>query len=204
MKAGAATVYVVDDDASVRKGLARLLRSHGLGVETFADPREFLKVRLREGPACLVLDVMMPELGGLEVQDELNAMSSRIPIVFITGHGTIPTSVQALKQGAVDFIEKPFEDEILLASIREGFRRHSAILTYDLEHGEAQQRFSRLTPRERDVMELVVKGLPNKQIADLLDIAEKTVKVHRSRVMTKMEAGSLAELVRMAERSDLR
>jgi RNA polymerase sigma factor (sigma-70 family) len=196
-------VYVVDDDPSMRKGIARLLRSHGIGAETFSDPREFLKARHHKGPSCMVLDVMMPELNGLEVQAELNAAASRIPIIFITGHGTVPTSVRALKEGAVDFIEKPFEEERLLSAIHAAHRRHTAILADEEENKGANIAFATLTPREREVMALVVEGCPNKEIADRLQIAEKTVKVHRGRVMEKMDADSLAALVRMAERAKL-
>jgi FixJ family two-component response regulator len=203
MKGSGPMVYVVDDDPSLRSGIERLLRSHSMRVSTFSDPREFLQLQHDQGPACLVLDVMMPELNGLEVQAELNEAASHIPIIFITGHGTVPISVRALKEGAVDFIEKPFEEEHILSAIRAAHRRHTAILADEKENEGANVAYATLTPREREVMALVVKGCPNKEIADLLLIAEKTVKVHRGRVMQKMDAESLAALVRMAERAEL-
>ncbi|MCP4676200.1 MAG: response regulator transcription factor [Deltaproteobacteria bacterium] len=203
MKTRQPIVYVVDDDASMRNGLSRLLRSARMQVETFEDPRVFLNQKCSEGPACLLLDMMMPGLSGLDVQAELKAISSRIPIIFITGHGTVPTSVQALKEGAVDFMEKPFEDETLLTAVRRALSRHLDELAHDEENSDARQNFATLTSREQEVMALTVKGFRNKEIANLLKIAEKTVKVHRGRVMDKMMADSLADLVRTAERAGL-
>ncbi len=203
MKSSKPVIYVVDDDASMRKALNRLLSSVGFKTRLFADPAVFLKERSGTGPQCLILDIMMPGLSGLDVQAELKSISSSIPIVFITGHGTVPTSVRALKEGAVDFLEKPFEDEALLAAIRQALSRHREILADDEENAEARQNFATLTSREQEVMALTVKGLLNKEIGNLLDIAEKTVKVHRGRVMKKMQADSLADLVLMVERAAL-
>jgi FixJ family two-component response regulator len=192
-------VCVVDDDACVRKHLAHLLRSAGYRAETFATAGDFLDHRrVDESPDCLVLAVDLPDLGGLELQRELLDSPNPIPIVFITCHGDIPTSVKAMKAGAVDFLLKPFHDEELLEAVREasacGKRNHAEFN----ERGAIQQHFARLTARERDVMSLVVRGLPNKQIGSELGIGEKTVKVHRGRVMSKMQVRSLAELVRAA------
>ncbi|MCP4677595.1 MAG: response regulator transcription factor [Deltaproteobacteria bacterium] len=203
MKATQPIVYVVDDDASVRKGLSRLLRSAGRRVITFEDPNVFLETERDKGPACLVLDMMLPGLTGLDVQAKLKPMSSHLPIIFITGHGTVPASVQALKEGAADFLEKPFDDDVLLAAIDTALKNHMNVLADDHEIEEARKNHATLTSREREVMTLTVKGLRNKEIADLLEIAEKTVKVHRGRVMQKMRADSLADLVRTAERSSL-
>ncbi len=203
MKATQPIVYVVDDDASVRKGLSRLLRSVGRRVLTFEDPNVFLETERDKGPACLILDMMLPGLTGLDVQAKLKPMSSHLPIIFITGHGTVPASVQALKQGAADFLEKPFDDDVLLAAIDAALKKHMNVLADDHEIEEARKNYATLTSREREVMALTVKGLRNKEIADLLEIAEKTVKVHRGRVMQKMQADSLADLVRTAERSAL-
>jgi FixJ family two-component response regulator len=196
------TVFLVDDDASVRKALTRLVRSAGYDAEPFASARDFLdNSRLgARGAACLVLDVRMPGLSGLELQHELQAANAVLPIIFITGHGDIPMSVKAMKDGAVDFLPKPVKDKVLLDAIKRALARadHECVQRAELE--DIQRRVESLTSREREVMDLVVRGLLNKQVAFELGTVEKTVKVHRARVMAKMEAQSLADLVRMAER----
>jgi FixJ family two-component response regulator len=193
------TVFVVDDDWSVRKSLARLLRSAGYHAETFATAVEFLDHRrVRDTPGCLVLDVQLPGLNGLELQRELLDSSSPIPIIFITGHGDIPMSVMAMKAGAVDFLSKPFSDRALLDAIGEAIASGRRKRAEYAERDAIQERYERLTAREREVMAQVVRGLPNKQIASKLGIGEKTIKVHRGRVMSKMQVRSVAELVRAA------
>jgi FixJ family two-component response regulator len=193
------TVFVVDDDPSVRKSLARLLRSAGYAAETFATAAEFLDRRRTLGAwGCLVLDVQMPGQSGLELQRELCQSPEPIPIVFITGHGDIPTSVAAMKAGAVSFLSKPLDGADLLEAVREaGVRARQQQAEYARRHA-IEKRYELLTARERQVLALVALGLPNKQIASELGIGEKTIKVHRSRVMSKMEVRSLADLVRMA------
>jgi FixJ family two-component response regulator len=192
-------VFVVDDDPSVRKSLARLLRSAGYPVACFATAAEFLEYRSAHGsPGCLVLDFQMPGLSGLELQQELLGSPDTIPIVFITGHGDIPTSVTAMKAGAVDFLSKPFQDEDLLAAISEAIAGGRRQQIECAERDAVRERYEDLTARERQVMALVVRGLPNKRIAAELGIGEKTIKVHRGRVMTKMQVHSLADLVRAA------
>lgn len=194
------TVYVVDDDASVRKSFGRLLRTAGYRVETFASADEFLSHPLSIEPGCLLLDLKMPGRTGLELQEALVAARKAIPIIFVTGHGDVSTSVRAMKGGAVDFLTKPYSAEDLLEAVERAMakdkrdRRERAQLT-DLE-----SRARALTPREAEVLRLVVRGLLNKQVAAELGISEKTVKVHRARVMQKMRADSMADLVRMAGR----
>jgi FixJ family two-component response regulator len=202
MMTDARTVFLVDDDASVRRALTRLIKSAGYVVEAFASAREFLDYwgGRDEGPACLVLDVRMPGLSGLDLQHELKAANALVPIIFITGHGDIPMGVKAMKDGAVDFLPKPVNDKDLLRSIEQGLARASHDYAERLELEDVQRRLETLTPREREVMALVVRGLLNKQIAFELGTVEKTVKVHRAHVMKKMEVQSLAELVRIAER----
>ncbi len=196
-----ATVFLVDDEHSVRKALARLLRSAGCRVQAFASAREFLDgVRDVEAPACLVLDVQMPEMTGLDLQRELQAAHAGLPIIFLTGHGDIPLSVQAMKGGAVDFLTKPVQDTDLLGAIEFALDRARRDRAERAERAAARQRLDSLTPREREVMALVVAGRRNKEIAHELGTSEKTIKVHRARVMAKMDARSLAGLVRLAGR----
>ena len=199
MRTAAATVFVVDDDASILRAMTRLFKSEGLAVETFPSPREFLERPPHDGPGCLVLDLQMPELDGLEVQRALAEAGRDLPIVFVSGHGNVPASVEAMKAGALDFLTKPFQDERLLAVIRGGIALSTARRAERAELRSLQDRIGSLTPREREVFRCVVQGLPNKKIAGLLGTAEKTVKVHRARVMEKMKAASLADLVRMSE-----
>jgi FixJ family two-component response regulator len=194
-----AIVYVVDDDAGVRKALSRLIRSVGLEVVALPSAQEFLDTPPPGRPACLVLDVRLPGLGGLDLQSRLGQGQQSLPIVFISGHGNVPTSVRAMKGGAVDFLQKPFEDEDLLAAVQRALALSRRALTDRAARAEIEQRLDSLTRREREVLELVVTGMLNKQIAAELGAAEKTIKVHRGRVMHKMRAGSVAELVRMTE-----
>jgi len=193
-------VFIVDDDDSVRKALTRLIKSVGLNVETFASAHDFLKRESHNGPAYLVLDIRMPGLSGLDLQDELVAAGRTLPIIFISGHGSIPLSVQAMKAGAVDFIEKPFEDQTLLDAIHQSLKKDRKAKLEQAELREIQQRVDSLTPREREVFTHVVSGKLNKQIAFELGTSERTIKAHRARVMRKMQAKSLADLIRLAEK----
>jgi FixJ family two-component response regulator len=193
-------VFVIDDDPSVRDGLESLLRSVGLQVKLFASTQEFLRGARPDVPGCLVLDVRLPGMGGLDFQRELAKSSIHLPIIFITGHGDIPMSVQAMKCGAIEFLTKPFRDQILLDAIRQAIQRDRANRKRQAEIAELHARYDLLTQREREVLALVVSGLLNKQIAAQLATSEFTIKIQRSRAVQKMRAGSLAELVRMAEK----
>ena len=193
-------VFVVDDDPSVRSSLKFLISTVGLRVESFDSADTFLRKKPPEAPSCLVLDVRLPGLSGLDFQRELAARNIRIPIVFVTGHGDIPMSVRAMKAGAVEFLTKPFRDQDLLDAIRIALERDRARREEEKEVTELQQRFGALTPREQEVTSMVVSGMLNKQIAGQLGTAENTVKVHRSRAMQKMHAQSLPDLVRMFEK----
>ena len=195
-----ATVFVVDDDASVRKALERSIRTAGLNVKIFTSAREFLEQGAPEGVGCLVLDIRMPGLSGLELQAELNSRNIRLPIIFITGHGDIPMSVQAMKGGAVDFLPKPFKSSDLLRGIQQALEQDDHRQRSRAASPEVRRRIQTLTPREREVLNLVVKGRLNKQIAAELGAAIRTVKVHRGRVMQKMAVQSVADLVRAVER----
>ena len=195
-----AIVFVIDDDPSMRGALEDLVGSVGLQVRVFASPQDFLQSKLPEVPGCLVLDVRLPGMSGLTFQKELAKLGVALPVIFITGHGDIPMSVRALKAGAIEFLTKPFHDQELLDAIhaaieRDRGRRREAVLVAEL-----QERYARLTERERQTMTLVVIGRANKQIAAELNLSEMTVKVHRGQVMRKMHAGSLPELVRIADR----
>ena len=193
-------VFVVDDDASVREALQRLVRSAGLSVEAFASAEEFLNRPRADAPSCLLLDVRLPNLSGLDVQRRMAEASNEIPIVFITGHGDIPTTVRAMKAGAVEFLTKPLVEGDVLESIRQAIARDRAARERHAETAALRARYASLTPREEETMVWVVSGLLNKQIAGELGISEETVKVHRGHVMRKMGADSLADLVRMSER----
>jgi FixJ family two-component response regulator len=205
MSDSACTVFLVDDDPSVRRALTRLIKSAGHEVRAFASARDFLEHWTAGGigPACLVLDVRMPGLSGLDLQQELEAANALLPIIFITGHGDIPMSVKAMKHGAVDFLPKPVKDKVLLGAIEQALERALRERSAHDELDDIRRRLDTLTPRELEVLRLVIIGMLNKQIAHQLGTVEKTIKVHRARVMEKMEVQSLAELVRLAERAGI-
>jgi len=196
-----AIVYVVDDDEAVRRSLARLVRSVGLKVDTFASAQAFLEHKGQNRPSCLVLDVRLPGLSGLDLQTAMGQSQRTMPIIFITGLGNVPMTVRAMKGGAQDFLEKPFDEQELLDGIQRALARSREARAEDAERADIERRLATLTPRERQVLELVVAGLLNKQIAGELGAAEKTIKVHRGRVMKKMQADSVAELVRMTQKA---
>jgi FixJ family two-component response regulator len=193
-------VYVIDDDPSIRKALSRLLKSIGMQTVTFATAEEFLNHTLPDLLSCIIADVRMPGLSGLELQRILAERKSRIPIVFITGHGDIPMAVRAMKAGAISFLGKPFNDEKLLDAVQQAIESHAQTRQTSANIAEIQQRADLLSPREREVMNLVVTGMLNKNSGQKLGVTEKTIKVHRARVMRKMQAHSLVELVHLAEK----
>jgi FixJ family two-component response regulator len=195
-------VFIVDDDESVRVGLRRLVSAAGFNVDTFSSARLFLEWPREAAPACLILDQRMPELSGLELQTAVLERDAALSIVFISGHGDVPTTVAAMKGGAVDFLVKPIEEHVLIDAINRGLARSAAAIEVRREHDEFVQRLSRLTPREFEVACLLIQGLLNKQIAGELGTAEKTIKVHRGRVMQKLAVGSVAQLARLAERTN--
>jgi FixJ family two-component response regulator len=195
-----ATVFIVDDDLSVRRSTERLLRTTGFKVQSFTSAREFLKQPPPEGLACLVLDVQMPGLSGIDLQAELTQLGISIPIIFITGHGDIPTTVRAMKAGAAEFLTKPFSGPGLLLAIRTAIDRDRVAHKVRSETGELRQRYQQLTPRECEVIALIASGKLNKQVAGDLTTTERTIKFHRANIMQKMKAESLADLVRMVEK----
>jgi len=195
-----AVVFVVDDDSAARAAIRSLLNSVGLRVETFGSAQEFLASQRPDAPACLVLDVRLPGVSGLDFQRDLAARNVAIPIIFITGHGDIPMSVEAMKAGAMEFLTKPFRGQVLLDAIHKAIERDRAARQEQSKVAALRERLATLTPREREVMQLVISGLLNKQIASEFGASERTVKIHRGQVMRKMGAKSLPDLVRMAER----
>lgn len=191
------TVYIVDDDQAIRRAMDLLMRSVGLDFEIFHTADDFLETHSNDRAGCLVLDIRMPGLGGLELQEKLNEMGSTLPIIFITGHGDVPMAVEAMQKGAVDFIQKPFRDQELLDRIGVALKADEERRSARDQKAEVASRIDKLTKREREVMDLVVTGKPNKVIAYELGVSQRTVEIHRARVMEKMQAKSLADLVRM-------
>ena len=200
MTEAASVVFVVDDDPSIRRAIKRLVESVGLRVEALGSAREFLQSQRPDAPSCLVLDVRLPGMSGLDFQRELREANIHIPIIFITAHGDIPMTVRAMKAGAVEFLTKPFRDQELLDAIQQGLERDHARREQEAEVAKLRERFESLTPRERELLPWIVSGLLNKKIADAIEASEATVKVHRSQLMRKMGASSMADLVRMTEK----
>ena len=197
-------VYVVDDDASIRDALRNLFRSIGLRVEAYDSAQAFLSGKRVDAPSCLVLDVRLPGLSGLDLQRQLREANIQVPIIFITAHGDVPMSVRAMKAGAVEFLTKPFRDQDLLDAVQEAIERDHATRRRHAETAQLSERYESLSIREREVLGLVVRGLPNKEIASELGIVDATVKLHRGKVMRKMQAASLAELIRMSQELGVR
>ncbi len=194
------TIFIVDDDPSVCESTKLMLEGVGFDVKTFASARDFLNAKLQEGAGCLILDVRMPGISGLDLQEELVSAESPLPVIFITGHGTVPMSVRAMKAGAVDFLQKPFEEQDLLDAINRAITRQREEKSERDEVDRLQQRLKALTSRDYEVFSLLVTGMANKEIAYKLGTSERTVKAHRAQVMEKMDAGSFADLVRFAEK----
>lgn len=202
-KEAEAIVYLVDDDPDVRRSYQRLFKSWGLAVQTFASPEEFLAAELSDIPACLILDLKLPGMDGIALQDRLQAIGLDIPIMFVSAYGTISESVQAMKSGALEFLEKPVAEATLLEAVTRAIERHRRLRQGKTAMQQIEQRLASLTPRERQVLGLIVKGLLNKQIASELQVAEITVKIHRGRIMQKLQCSSLAELVLLAAKAGL-
>lgn len=197
-------VYVVDDDPSVRVAMERLLKSVGLTVKTFASAQEFLDQATPEWSGCLIVDLRMPGMGGLDLQDQLSARQVSLPVIFLTGYGTVPASVRAMKAGAVDFLEKPVDDQTLLDAVHKALERDRGARRNQAEMQALHQRLAALTPREYEVLTFIISGRLNKQAAAELGTTEKTIKVHRARIMEKLQCASLAELVRLAEKAGIK
>jgi FixJ family two-component response regulator len=197
-------VYVVDDDSSVRVAIERLMKSVGLTVKTFASAQEFLEQATPAWSGCLIADLRMPGMGGLDLQDQLNARQVSLPVIFLTGYGTVPASVQAMKFGAVDFLEKPVDDQTLLDAVHKALESDREARLNQSETRALHQRLTALTPREYEVLTFIISGRLNKQAAAELGTTEKTIKVHRARIMEKLQCASLAELVRLAEKAGIK